>query len=571
MIRVKIITVLIACMFLLLALGLFNLEVIQGSKFKELSNKNSIRLLSQRGARGKLLDRERNIIVDSRLSYDLMISGQDAGGREQLLSGVARVLGVSEKELKERFKKNYISSSLPVVIAKNIDIKKAIALEELKPDLPGIIIQPNPQRNYPYNRLASHVIGYLNEIDRWRLTKLADYGYNKKDIVGFGGVEEEYDYYLRQEEGGISVEVDHRGRHVRVLGFKPPRNGKDIQLTLNLKIQRIVEDNLADRKGSVIIMDPYSGEVIAMASSPAFNPSAFVEKKGSSIASLFNNRDAPLINRSISGTFPPASVFKIISATAALDMKKINLSRTVHCTGGMLIGKRHFNCWSAHGDQNLIQAIAHSCDVFFYKTGLLLGAQTIHDYALRFGFAKTTSFELPNEVSGFIPSPLWRKINKFQNWFDGDTANLAIGQGDCLVTPLQTARMMAVFANKGFLVTPYIVKAIDGKDVSLYKKKKIKLDLKESTIENIRIGLRAVVSDSAGTGNVLSNLPVSVAGKTGTAQAPPGLSHAWFVGFFPFNNPRYVICVVLERAGPGYLSCVLAKDIIAAMANGGMI
>src|SRR3989338_6515465 len=437
---------------------------------------------------------------------------------DEVLSKAGRILETDFRDLKNKLKDYLFASSLPITLAKNVDIKKAMALEELKPNLNSIIIQPQPVRAYPYAGLACHLLGYLHEIDLWRLTKLADYGYKTRDIVGFGGVEEKYDYLLRQEAGGLSVEVDHRGRHVRVLGFKPPRNGKDIQLTLNLKIQRIVEDNLADRRGSVIIMDPYSGEVIAMASSPAFNPSVFVEKKSSSIAVLFNNRDAPFINRSIGGTFPPASVFNIISATAALEMKKINLSRTTHCTGGMLIGKRHFNCWSTHGDQNLIQAIAHSCDVFFYKTGLLLGAQTIHDYALRLGFTKPTSFELPNEASGFIPSPLWRKINKFQNWFDGDTANLAIGQGDCLVTPLQAARMMAVFANRGFLVTPYIVKAIDGKDVSLYKKKKIKIDLKESTIENIRVGLRAVVSDSTGTGNVLSNLPVSVAGKTGTAQ-----------------------------------------------------
>lgn len=558
-------------MFLLLAFGLFNLEIIQRKKFRDLSSKNCIRLLSQPGARGRILDRNGDVIVDSKLSYDVMIIPQEANDRDQVFMGVSRILGVSITDLKDKFKKGYISASIPVAIAKNIDIKKAIALEELKLDLPGIIIQPSPQRHYPYNRLAAHVIGYVNEIDRWRLTKLADYGYKTKDIVGFGGVEEKYDYYLRQEEGGLSVEVDHRGRLTRVLGFKPPKNGKDIQLTLNLKIQKIVDENLADRKGSVILMDPYTGEIIAMASSPSFNPAVFVERKSSSISGLFHNPDAPLINRSISAAFPPASVFKIVSATAGLETKKISLSRTFLCTGATLVGRRQFNCWNTHGEQNLIQAITHSCDVFFYKTGLLLGPQLIHDYALKLGFAKSTSFELPYEADGFIPSPLWRKIKKFQNWYDGDTANLVIGQADVLVTPIQMVRMMAVFANKGYLVAPYIVKAIDGKDISVYQKKISNTGLKESTIENIRLGLKEAVSETTGTGNVLSGLSVSIAGKTGTAQAPPGQSHAWFVGFFPFKNPKYVICVFLERGGPGYVSCVLTKQIIEAIVNEGLI
>lgn len=571
MVRQKIASIIISAAFLLLTLGLFNLEVISGSKFRQLSDKNCIRLLAQPGARGKILDREGNIIVDSSLSYDLMISAQDAPGREQALSAASKILGIGNQELKERFRKNFFSSSLPVLIAGNIDIKKAIALEEVRQDFAGLFIQQNPKRHYPHGRLAAHIIGYLSEIDRWRLTKLADYGYKKKDIVGFGGVEEEYDYYLRQEEGGLSVEVDHRGRRVRVLGFKPPENGKDIQLTINLKAQKIVEDNLSGRKGAVVIMDPNTGEIIAMASSPAFNPSIFVEKKNSSIAAAIKDRDSPLINRSIGASFPPASVFKLITAAAGLETKRISPFRVVHCPGGTAVGRRHFNCWSTHGDQDMVKAIAHSCDVYFYKCGLAAGAQNIHDYALRFGLARKTSFELPNETPGFIPSPLWRKLNRFQNWYDGDTANLSIGQGDCLVTPLQAVRMISVFANDGFLVTPYIVKAIDGKDISSYHGKKEKLDLKKSSLETIKSGLRAVVSEPSGTGSVLSALPVSVSGKTGTAQAPPGLTHAWFAGYFPARSARYAICVFLERAGPGYVACVLTRDIIAAMANEGLI
>jgi len=235
------------------------------------------------------------------------------------------------------------------------------------------------------------------------------------------------------------------------------------------------------------------------------------------------------------------------------------------------VGRGEFNCWSTHGPQNILQAITHSCNVFFYRTGLLVGPDEIHDYALKFGFAHPTGFELAGESSGFIPAPLWRKLNKFKNWYDGDTANLSIGQGDVLVTPLQVTRMMAVFANRGYLVTPYITKTVNNKDISRYRKKSLKLKLNPQTIDTVRKGLRSVVSETAGTGSVLSSLGVEVAGKTGTAQAPPGQPHAWFAGFFPFKEPKYVICVFLEHGGPGYYSCVTAKEIIGEMEKEGLI
>jgi len=569
--RAKVAKGVIIFLFLLLGLGIVNLGLIHGKRYRDLSNKNCLRLLSQEGCRGKILDREGNVIVDSKLSYDVLIQPQEDYQLDKTLGVVSRILGVSTKTLRETMSKNYFSNSMPVTIASNIELKKAIALEELKIDFPSIIIQPKPLRHYPYSSLASHVIGYVSEIDRWRLTKLEDYGYKTKDIVGFGGLEEKYDYYLRQEEGGLSVQVDHRGRFTRVLGFKPPRNGKDIQLTINLKIQKIVEEKLAGRKGSVIIMDPETGEIIAMASAPSFTPSSFVERKSRALNNLFSDSDAPMMNRAISATYPAGSIFKVIVSTAALEAKKINLSTTFVCAGSAIVGKQEFKCWKVHNEQDLIAAIAHSCNVFFYKTGLLVGAQAIYDYALKFGLHHATGFELPYEASGFIPSPLWRKIYKFKSWYDGDTANLSIGQGEVLVTPIQMARMMAVFANKGYLVTPYIVKGIAGQDISRYQIKKTAFPMKASNIESIRAGLRGVISDSGGTGSVLSSLPVTVAGKTGTAQAPPGQPHAWFVGFLPFEKPKFVMCVLLEHGGPGYYSCVVAKEIIEGLIAEGLI
>lgn len=580
--RTKFLHGLVIFMFLLLGAGLFNVEVLQGQKYRERSDKNCIRLLPQAGSRGRILDRQGNVIVDSRLSYEVVILPQGAEETEQALAAVSGVLGENLKDLKGKMGRVYLNSSIPVTVAQNIDIKKAIALEELRPDIPNLLIQTRPVRHYPYGKLACHVIGYLGEIDRWRLTKLEDYGYKTKDIVGFGGAEERYDYYLRQEEGGSSVEVDHQGRFMRLLGFRPPRNGRDLQLTLDLRVQRIAEENLAGRTGCIIIMAPESGEIIAMASSPGFNPSVFRDKLNPFIFRLVNNPEAPLINRAVSSAYPAGSLFKVVVATAGLETKKINLSTAFNCQGSLRVGRKDFACWNTHGQQDLIAAIAHSCNVFFYKTGLLLGAQAIHDYALKFGLSRPASFELSYEASGFVPSPLWRKINKFpsskgaslfkgKDWFDGDTANLSIGQGEVLVTPLQMSRMMAVFANRGYLVTPYIVKAVGGRDISVYQKKIAPFAVKESTVNSVREGLRKVVLDPAGTGNVLAGLPVSVAGKTGTAQVSGSQPHAWFAGFFPFKEPKFVICVFLERAGPGYLSCVLAKQIIEQMLQEGLV
>ena len=571
--RIRFINFTAIFVFVFLGLGLFNLGVIQGRRFKDLSNKNCIRLIPQMGTRGKIFDRNNNIIVDNSLSYDVMIMSGDEVRINKELDNVSDILGIDQKDLKDTYKTNFIAPFAPIAIAKNINIKKAITLEESKSDLElsGIIIQPQPQRRYPYARLACHLLGYLNEIDHWRLTKLADYGYEKKDIVGFGGIEEKYDYYLRQEQGGLSLEVDHRGRPMRLLGFKPPKSGEDIQLTLDLKLQRIVEDNMGSRKGSVIIMDPNSGEIMAMASSPNFNPSAFINKDADYIAGLLRNSDAPLINRSISSAYPAGSIFKLIVATAALDTGKINLSTSFYCPGSIHIGGQEFSCWDTHNQQNLKGAITHSCNVFFYRTGLLLGAQLIHDYALKFGLSKPAGIDLPYESGGFIPQPLWKRIYKFQNWYEGDTVNFAIGQGYLLVTPLQMVRMIAVFANNGSLVTPYIVKAIDGRDISIYQKKTARIPIKESTIGYIREALRNVVSDPNGTANILSSLPISIAGKTGTAQVSRGQPHGWFIGFFPFKNPKFAICVFIEHGGSGYFSCVLTKQIIEAMIKEGLI
>jgi penicillin-binding protein 2 len=264
-------------------------------------------------------------------------------------------------------------------------------------------------------------------------------------------------------------------------------------------------------------------------------------------------------------------VLKLVIAACALETGKISTNFATNCTGSTFVGRQEFACWNTHGVQNLLGAITRSCNIFFYKTGLLLGGQLIHDYAVKFGFSKLTGIDLPGEQNGFVPGPFWRKVKPFRSWREGDTANFSIGQGELLVTPIQVLRMVAVFANQGYLVSPYLVRSIDGRDISAYQRKIDPIRLKDNVIEQVRKGMRGVVAQPDGTASILGTLSVSVAGKTGTAQAPPGLPHGWFAGFFPYQQPKYAICVFLERGGAGYYSSLIAKQIIERMINEGLI
>jgi len=555
--------------FLLISLRLYQLQIIQGNKFYQLSKANSIRIIALKGARGKILDRKGEVIVDNQFSYELMAYPQAIENVDDFLKKLASVLGISFSSLKKTYQAQAIQSSLPITLVKDLDKEKAIILEELKSEFPQIVIQSVPKRFYPYGRLASHIIGYIGLIDRWRLDKWKDYGYSIQDTVGYGGIEERYDYYLKPDNGGIQLEIDSYGRLRRILGFKKPINGKDITLTIDLRVQKIVEEVLKDYSGAVVIIQPHTGEIIALASSPNFSP--FEISNPSVLKDLLSDPTSPLVNRAISGLYPPGSVFKVVVADSALENKRIDEKTTFFCDGSLKIGNRQFGCWEKHGNQNLFWAIVHSCDIFFYKVGLSLGADKINEYALKFGLGKLTHIDLPEEKAGFVPHPLLRKLEKRQAWFDGDTANFAIGQGELLTTPLQIVRMISVFANGGKLVRPYIVKAIAGKDISLKQRKILSLGIPEKFLKIINRAMEAVVKDPEGTAHLLYIPDLSIAGKTGTAQVSKKQPHAWFAGFFPVENPSYSICVILEHAGSSTNACLVTKKIIERMKEEGIL
>ncbi|MGD9015703.1 MAG: penicillin-binding protein 2 [Candidatus Omnitrophota bacterium] len=572
MTRLRIFHYLVISGFLFLGSALTHHQIIQFNKYQQLSQVNRIRILPQAARRGCILDRNGNILAGNVISYNLLIMPEQKVYPREKITKLSALLSIPEEKLKAKYLQGHLTPFVPVLLVKDISLSQAVAIGQLKYDLPEVTIQESPKRIYPLGSIASHILGYLGNIDIWRWEQLKEYGYKMQDLIGYSGTEEVYDYILRPHDGGMQVEVDSKGRLSRILGFKSPQKGRDIELTIDLNLQRIMHDNLIGHTGCVIVLNPVNGEVLALASFPNFDPRVFQESDPALINPLLNDLDAPLLNRAINGLYPPGSVFKIIVAAAGLESGKINVNTNVLCSGKMQIGNRQFHCWDTHKQENIIDALAHSCNVFFYTLGLNLGPQLINEYALKFGLNQITGIDLSGESKGFLPHSLWQRIKRARRWFAGDTANLSIGQGQTLVTPLQVTRIMAAIANGGKLIQPRLLKSKDnvtgGTDLSSQISN---LPISKENLEIIRKGLLGAVKQPGGTASVLDGLGILIAGKTGTAQVAQGTAHGWFVGYFPTNEPRFVICVFLEHAGSGHYACQLTKKIIQQMLAEGLI
>jgi penicillin-binding protein 2 len=566
--RINKVRFLIELLFIVLVMGVFHLQIIRGNSYFSLSIRNCVKVIPFEGVRGKILDRNGEIIVDNRVSYNISVLPREFKQNADSLNKLAALLKKSASGINKTIKKDFVSASAPIIVAKDVDKKTAFLIEENKFALPAVVVQVIPKRSYPYHNSAAHTLGYLSRIDRWRVTKLKDYGYGVKDMVGFTGIEESLEQVLRAQDGGIQLEVDHRGGMNRVLGFRQSTNGKDVHLTIDIRIQKLIENAFAGRKGAAVVMEADSGKIIALASFPDFSPHMFLEEDNAGyIKGLLTDSDAPLINRAISGQYPLGSVFKVVSAIAALEKKKIGLEKRFFCSGRMLAGLKEFNCWSTHYSQDLLEAIRHSCNVYFYHLALLIGPDSLSEYAGRLGLGKPTGIDLPYEKQGFVPSVLARRI-KLRNWYDGDTANFGIGQGDLLVTPIQAVRLMAAIANGGKLVEPYIVERIDTQE--LKPKPALDLGLDPKIIKIVIEGLKQVVNAETGTANIGWG-DLRVAGKTGTAQVNNKLSHGWFVGFLPYDKPKLVFCFFLEHTGPSIHAVALARQVFKQLQEEGLL
>ncbi|HQP10083.1 MAG TPA: penicillin-binding protein 2, partial [Candidatus Omnitrophota bacterium] len=472
--RIKIIRIIIIGLFILIALDLFYVQVIRGWYFFHLSTNNRIRIVPLEGWRGRIKDRNGKILADRRVAYDVMITPQEVIDPEALFRFLGKVLQDDPKRIAEKYAERKYAPFAPVIVAEDISRAQAIILDENKYLYPSLIVQEGFKRFYPLGKNSAHVLGYVGKVNQSRQKQSKEYGYSPQSVVGYSGVEEYYDAYLKGGEGGLQIEVNSRGQQVRLLSLKEPTQGQDITLTIDTDIQEIAGGSLGDQTGAIIVMDMDSGEVLGLTSSPAYDPNIFMQPDGQKqVASLFKNRSAPLLNRAIKGLFPPGSIFKIPLAIAALDSQKIKPQTTYSCKGFHDLGGRKFLCTHIHGPQDLIQSIAHSCNVYYYRVGLLLGPDMMYRYARQLGLGNLTYIDLPYEESGHLPSRQQRSSRGKGHWYAGDTLNLSIGQGDLLATPLQLVRMMATVASDGREVQPHVIKAINGREVDQYNFKKV--------------------------------------------------------------------------------------------------
>lgn len=529
------------------------LQLVFGVRYRRAAEQNRIRLIPMPAVRGSILDRHGAPIAEDRLTFHIAIVPQDVRDLNALWEPLSRALQQPVTRLQRAYRRGYAAPFAPIVVARAVRPPVAFALEERRLQLPGVMVLPAPQRHYPVGRSAGAVIGYLGLVSPDQLKSLKSYGYTFRDWVGQQGIERLYDAALRGGGGGVQVEVDHRGRLIRQLGFKQPTRGKDVAVTLDAALQRRCYELLAERRGAIAVMALDTGEMWAVVSSPGFDPGAFVDPdREEEVLECLRDPDRPLFNRAVAGAVPPGSVFKVVTAYAGLAARRGSATTTYVCPGSFHLGQATFDCWYApgHGPQTVVEALTHSCNVFFYQWGLRVGPQEIAGQARRFGFGRPTGVDLPGEQAGFVPDPAWKRARHHQPWYRGETVNLAIGQGALLATPMQVLQMMAAAAHDGRVPQPHLLKGMAGHPVDPPPPTIVPLD--HQALAVVREGLQAVVESPTGTGRLARIPGIPAAGKTGTAQGPPDTwPHAWFCGYVPAAAPQMAVVVFVEHGGKG--------------------
>jgi penicillin-binding protein 2 len=530
-------------------LRLFQLQIVNGDRNRQLADSNRIRLIAKRPGRGTITDRHGKVLASSRLSQTVSI-WPIALPKEKwpaVIDRLAKVLKIPPQEIQNRLEKAGYQSIESVVVASGITPGQATALAEYSQELPGVRLEAEAVRNYPNGDLAAHLLGYTGELTDQQLKDRQDQGYRLGDVVGQMGAEAVFESVLKGSWGGQQVEVDSAGRVVRILGNKPAISGQDIQLTLDIELQKAAEAALGKRKGAIVAMDPRNGAILAMVSRPTYDPNIFTTGITQEQWRQLQGTDHPFLNRALQA-FPPASTFKIVTTAAALESGKYSPDAVLPTYPYVQVGGIQFWDWNraGFGPLGFTGAMAWSCDTFFYQVAMRLGGPTLIEMTRRFGFGRKTGFELSAEESaGLVPDNSWKQENLDMDWVIGDSINMSIGQGFLQATPLQVAIMFAVVANGGYRVTPHL-----RKDNETARDWRESVNLSESTLDVLKRGLRQVITSGTASSLNVSYLP-AFAGKTGTAEAPPGLSHAWFGAYAPLDKPEVVIVAFAEHSGGG--------------------
>jgi len=577
--RVIVMAGIVTTALLLIVCQLWYLQVLEGGRFQEASDKNRIRIRPIAAPRGILFDRKGLPLVDNRPAFTLSLIPRelerDPVQRDATLGRLASLLQIPFAELQEAVLRVSPDSILPVRVRRGLSMDDVARVEEWKLELPGVIVEVEPQRAYPNSRFAAHLLGYVREASDEQLKQGR---YRRGDMVGQSGLERLLDEFLRGKDGGERIEVDAMGRQMRMIQSTEPHPGAQVVTTVDRRVQEAAEKAMEGHAGAVVVMDPRNGDVLAMVSTPAFEIDRFTGTiDRTAWLRVIQDPEHPLLNRTIQSQYAPGSVFKIVVAAAGLQEGTIAPTDRTNCGGDFRLGEWTFKDWKAggHGSVDLLEAMRHSCNIYFYEKGLKIGGPVIAKYANAFGLGAATRIDLPGEKLGLIPQPKLRRDKRVGGWHAGETVNMSIGQGAVLVTPMQVARFMSAVANGGVLWKPRLVQRIerpekgvvwsDGGTVTGH------VELSPMVWAFLRHSLWSVVNEN-GTGVGARIAGLDVAGKTGTAQmiansrADKGQDHAWFASFAPVSDPEAVVIVLVERGGKGgQVAAPIARKILNAI------
>ena len=554
----------VVIVFLVLIARLVWLQLFQGDYYNSLAEGNRLRAIPLAAMRGIMYDRNGQILVGSRPSFMVTYVPTQGKMTDEEADKLSRLLNMPADKILEKAGK-VKNSYVPTVLAQDLTPDVVTKVEERRNELPGISVDVQPIRYYPYDMMAAQIFGYVGQIDEDDMERLkGEDGVSNVTQIGRTGLESYYDDVLRGKDGSRQVEVDASGSPVMEVERKNPVQGHNIHLTLDLNLQTALEKamdaQIAQGIGvsgiAAVAVDPNTGAVLAMASRPAYNPNWFTRGITESEWKQINgNPNHPMENRVIAGEYPPGSTFKLITGAAALELKKITPDEMIFDSGRHWLVDMRNAGGEALGWINFTEALAKSDNVYFYELGRRVGIDKLAEYAKMFGMGKKTGIAMRGEAAGLVASEEYKEKNYHQDWYLGDTFNSAIGQGFQLVTPLQAAMIVSEVANGGIQYKPFIVSRIDNLDGTPYKifapEQTGTLEVSKTTLDLIREGMRNVAEESGTAGSLFAGFPVQVAGKTGTAENFSGRDHGWFVAFAPYDHPRIVIAVLTEQGGFG--------------------
>lgn len=576
--RLNLFRIPVLVIFLILGGRLWQLQIIQGSEYSLKAEHNRIRNITLVAPRGTILDRNRVPLVENRPSFDVLLFREDMKDREATCRFLTERLGIPREELDTQFFRNKRTGLYhPFIVKEDVGMEDISIIEAHRRDHPEIKLGPEPRRTYHYGKLAAHLLGYLGEISEQELASNKFPGAAAGSLVGRSGVERTYNQILVGKDGVRQVLVDSMGREVGIYNETDSVIGNEIQLTIDLELQAIAERALEGRVGSVVAMDPRTGEILVMASSPSFDPNVFAARiSGSDWNDLIGHPDRPMQNRSIQNSYSPGSIFKIIMASAGLQEGMLDDDPAVVCRGSAVYYGRTFHCAqkNGHGTVRLEQAIAKSCNIFFYELGRRLGISKIAENAHELGLGARTGVDLPEERSGVMPSPEWKMQTHKAKWYVGETISVSIGQGAVSTTPIQIIRAISAIATGGILATPHVLLHAENgaRKGNMWPIRR--LPLNEEHSRRIREGMWESVNEW-GTGHNAALPDQAICGKTGTVQVVGNENrrlmkenaedHSWFAGFGNRDNPEIAVVVFVEHGGKGGVtSAPIAREIFRA-------